>query len=269
MAGLDLKATSGLFHLAGTQYVNPSHGTRRLCLRTGSNPNDVARYGFTSDISASQYSPICMRMPNGQIGRIGRYQTMSTSASKSVSTTQHSSRTTSYTTNGKHTLTNTTQDPITRTKENNGSYVVPIETPTNTTTIVASKSSKTVTKNDMITHVIVTVTDVTTGMKPAAAGGGTYVVSSRTREEDRTGWHTVTTEGWYDYGATVDTTVMTTYYRTYYDGETITETIGYNSREYTYTEDGRATINTTTGTVINTSSSSSTSERKTTNNFNL
>ena len=72
---------NGRVEYSGTQYVNPSAGTKKLCIRTGTGPNDVIRYGLTTKSSASAYCGLRMRI-DGNVAYIGR------SGSKSVSRTE-------------------------------------------------------------------------------------------------------------------------------------------------------------------------------------
>lgn len=64
---------NGVMSYSGTEYVNPTHGTRRLCIRTGSGSNGVVKYGLTSDSSASSYCGMKMRV-DGNTAYIGKYK---------------------------------------------------------------------------------------------------------------------------------------------------------------------------------------------------
>ena len=86
MAGLNLCMSTGIQRFTGTEYVNPAHGTRRLCVRTGTGADDVAKYGLTSDMSASKYCGMRMYM-DGKYAYIGRSQTYTSSRSSQYDTT--------------------------------------------------------------------------------------------------------------------------------------------------------------------------------------
>ena len=64
---------NGVMSYSGTEYVNPTHGTRRLCIRTGSGSNGIVKYGLTSDSSASSYCGMKMRV-DGNVAYIGKYK---------------------------------------------------------------------------------------------------------------------------------------------------------------------------------------------------
>jgi len=62
MKGLAVKLTNG----NTTLYTNTDHvfvgGTNHLCLRTGNAATDVVSYPLTTNTSASQYSPIRVKI---------------------------------------------------------------------------------------------------------------------------------------------------------------------------------------------------------------
>lgn len=62
---------SGKISYSGTQYVNPINGTKRLCIRTGTKPNDIIKYGLTTNSSASEYCGMRMKI-DGNTAYIGR-----------------------------------------------------------------------------------------------------------------------------------------------------------------------------------------------------
>lgn len=87
MAGLVFRSGNGKnMTYSGSRYVNPSHGTRKLCIRTGTGPNDIIRYGLTSNSSASQYCGIRMRVDGkvAYIGCAGSFTTVGTHVQSSV-----------------------------------------------------------------------------------------------------------------------------------------------------------------------------------------
>ena len=160
MAGLAFRNPGGgMFHATGTQYVNPTHGTRRLCLRTGAGANDIVKYGFTSDMSASQYCRMSMRMPNGVVGRIGRYQTMTKSSSSSTNVQYQTTRaTTVRTTTGTTKATKSTSINGTTV---GGSRVIPFGTEsysTNAQFTTRYNTNKTITETQTNWHYNTTYT---------------------------------------------------------------------------------------------------------------
>lgn len=87
MAGLVFRSGNGKnMTYSGSRYVNPSHGTRKLCIRTGTGSNDIIRYGLTSNSSASQYCGIRMRVDGkvAYIGCAGSFTTVGTHVQSSV-----------------------------------------------------------------------------------------------------------------------------------------------------------------------------------------
>lgn len=74
---------NGINSFSGTQYVNPTEGNKRLCLRTGTNPTDIVKYGLTTNNSASSYCGMRMKI-NNKVAYIGRneipYQSRTTSS---------------------------------------------------------------------------------------------------------------------------------------------------------------------------------------------
>ena len=90
MGYLVTRGTGGNAAYSGTQYANPSAGTRRVCIRTGTGVNDVIKYGLTTNSSASAYCGMRMRVEGG-VAYIGRSETRSTtSVSSRVITTSMS-----------------------------------------------------------------------------------------------------------------------------------------------------------------------------------
>lgn len=71
--------------LSGKEYTPSSFGTARLNVRTGYGTNDIVKYGFTTDVSASQYCKLAFHV-NGKTARIGRTSSRSTSSSSSGNT---------------------------------------------------------------------------------------------------------------------------------------------------------------------------------------
>ena len=55
MSGIVYRKNGNNISLTGTQYVNPATGTMRLCVRDAN--GNIVKYGFTTNTSASQYSP--------------------------------------------------------------------------------------------------------------------------------------------------------------------------------------------------------------------
>lgn len=96
MSGLVMRSSDGkAVSYMGTAYQNPAEGKRKLCIRTGTAQNDVVRYGFTSDRSASQYCGMRMCI-DGNTAYIGRSITQSRSSSYSTQTTQQATRSSAY-----------------------------------------------------------------------------------------------------------------------------------------------------------------------------
>lgn len=94
---------SGKLSFSGTEYVNPTHGTKRLYLRTGTGPDDVIRYGLTSDSSASNYCGIKIILKN-KTAYIGMSKpSVEVSSSSIVSSTLYGSQKTSQRTYTKRT----------------------------------------------------------------------------------------------------------------------------------------------------------------------
>lgn len=90
MGYLVTRGPGGNAAYSGTQYANPSAGTRRVCIRTGTGVNDVIKYGLTTNSSASAYCGMRMRVEGG-VAYIGRSETRSTtSVSSRVITTSMS-----------------------------------------------------------------------------------------------------------------------------------------------------------------------------------
>ena len=56
MSGIVYRKNNSNVSLTGTQYVNPTAGTMRLCVRDAN--GNIVKYGFTTNTSASQYSPV-------------------------------------------------------------------------------------------------------------------------------------------------------------------------------------------------------------------
>jgi hypothetical protein len=78
------RGSEGNVSYSGTQYVNPTAGTRRLCIRTGSGEDGVIRYGLTTDPAASEYCGMRMRI-NGNTAYIGRSEPAVQSSSYTTS----------------------------------------------------------------------------------------------------------------------------------------------------------------------------------------
>lgn len=55
-----------------TQYNNPIGGTARLKIQTGLNTGEILEFGWTTDSSASEYSPLGCKLKENVTGRIGR-----------------------------------------------------------------------------------------------------------------------------------------------------------------------------------------------------
>lgn len=73
MGYLISRRTNANISYNGTQYLNPEVGTRKLCIRTGTKPEDVIKYGLTSNSSASSYCGMRMFV-DGNVAYIGRYE---------------------------------------------------------------------------------------------------------------------------------------------------------------------------------------------------
>lgn len=61
---------------AEDNYINPDplFGRARVCIKTGGSPDQVDKIGLTSDITASQYCPINIKLNNSTV-KIGSYST--------------------------------------------------------------------------------------------------------------------------------------------------------------------------------------------------
>lgn len=88
MGYLISRRTNANISYNGTQYLNPEVGTRKLCIRTGTKPEDVIKYGLTSNSSASSYCGMRMFV-DGNVAYIGRYEP--TVAQTKTSTTWYTS----------------------------------------------------------------------------------------------------------------------------------------------------------------------------------
>ena len=80
---------SGKISYSGTQYVNPINGTKRLCIRTGTKPNDIIKYGLTTNSSASEYCGMRMKI-DGNTAYIGRKGLTSEISYTTIQTKKHS-----------------------------------------------------------------------------------------------------------------------------------------------------------------------------------
>ena len=89
---------------SGSQYTPPLDG-KKLCIRTGTGPNDILKYGLTSNSSASSYCGMRMRIENG-IAYIGRSEVKSVYSDEIYTTTSTSSQQTDTVSN---TVINTTE----------------------------------------------------------------------------------------------------------------------------------------------------------------
>lgn len=90
MGYLVTRGNNGNVSYSGTQYVNPSSGTHRLCIRTGTGADDIVKYGLTSNSTASDYCGMRMYI-NGKTAYIGRSTTGSQGTATSTITTTNSS----------------------------------------------------------------------------------------------------------------------------------------------------------------------------------
>ena len=106
MGYLAYKDSAGSHALSGNAYVNPTAGTARLFICTGSASSNTIAYGWTTNSSASQYSPIRAVIKPGVTGYIGRTETISVTTT-SQKTTAASPITRSYTSNTKVTTAST------------------------------------------------------------------------------------------------------------------------------------------------------------------
>ncbi len=97
---------NGRVEYSGTQYVNLPGGTKKLCVRTGTGPNDVIRYGLTTRSSASAYCGLRMRIEGG-VAYIGRRETRSASGVevRTESTSMTISTSVSSTSSSKYSVT--------------------------------------------------------------------------------------------------------------------------------------------------------------------
>lgn len=75
------KNSEGPHVLSGGQYINPSAGTARLNIRTGTGDNDIVKYGWTTNSSATAYCPIRAVIKHNVTAYIGRTETTSQSYS--------------------------------------------------------------------------------------------------------------------------------------------------------------------------------------------
>ncbi len=97
MAYLIIQGRDGI-NSYGSQYMPDSGmGSARLNIRTGTGANDIVKYGWTTNISASEYSPVQAILKDGVTGYLGRNETSSRSSQYTV-TTGTSYKTTSFTT---------------------------------------------------------------------------------------------------------------------------------------------------------------------------
>lgn len=78
MASLNVRKKNGsVFTLSGSAYENDVEGTRKLCIRTGTRPNQVDTYGIATVKTATEYAPLAFDA-NGEIAYIGRKETFYT-----------------------------------------------------------------------------------------------------------------------------------------------------------------------------------------------
>ena len=97
MGYLVSRGSGGNISYSGTNYVNPTHGTHKLCLRTGTGTNDIVKYGFTTNTSASKYCGMRMRI-EGNVAYLGCYQSGSNTYNTSQSTSRRSTSIYNYST---------------------------------------------------------------------------------------------------------------------------------------------------------------------------
>ena len=83
MAGIAYRYSGSVRSLTGAAYTNPTAGTYRLNVRTGSGSNDTMKFGLTTNTSASAYSP--KLLINGNVCYIGRTEGGTASSSRSSS----------------------------------------------------------------------------------------------------------------------------------------------------------------------------------------
>lgn len=120
MGGLAFRRNGSNISLTGQDYVSPSYGTMRLCVRDYN--GNIVRYGFTSNTSASQYSPSFYI--NGTICHIGRVTSSTSQENVTVTNNYTSSRSSEYVYSSKRTTRNTTiTNSSTITYTNKWSYV--------------------------------------------------------------------------------------------------------------------------------------------------
>lgn len=119
MAGLNFCMSTGIQRFTGTEYVNPTVGTKKLCVRTGAGANDVVKYGLTTDKNASKYCAMPIEYMEGKYAYIGRSQSYSTTRSSQYDTT--SSRQSDYSTTRQsdYNTTLTRQSDYTTTRQSN------------------------------------------------------------------------------------------------------------------------------------------------------
>lgn len=91
MGYLVTRGSGGNVSYSGTNFVNPSHGTHRICIRTGTGANDIVKYGLTTNSTASQYCGMRFYI-DGKKAMIGRYQAGNNTYATNVTTNKYTSR---------------------------------------------------------------------------------------------------------------------------------------------------------------------------------
>lgn len=170
-------ATDMIRDYSGSQY-NPIGGVARLKIRTGTGQNDILEYGFTTDVSASQYCPAKTKIKEGVTAYIGRVQTRE--VTKEVTNTQES-----YVTRIAE-KTNTTQKTVTRTT---GTSNHTSQSPVTSTRLFSTKQTRATLAGSTI---------ATAGASYSFGYSDAFLTSSRT------------------YGATSSTLRTTTHYASRY-----------------------------------------------------
>lgn len=128
MGYLVSRGSEGNVSYSGTQYVNPTAGTRRLCIRTGSGEDGVVRYGLTTDPSASEYCGMRMRI-DGNTAYIGRSEPAVQSSSYTNSNLSSSGRQSTHSVSVARTSV---------TQSSSGTFTMPVSTISRGTSSIVS-----------------------------------------------------------------------------------------------------------------------------------
>ena len=107
MSGIIYRKNNANVDLRGSSYTEPNTGTMRLCVRDGN--GNIVKYGFTTLVSASQYSPSFY--VNGKRCYIGKVTSVGSSYAYSYSSEYaysykytYSMRMSSYVTNSRYSI---------------------------------------------------------------------------------------------------------------------------------------------------------------------